>query len=350
MPLSYNEQMDKENILKLRELCKDLPPYCKDFFRGIEPRTESKTRIAYAYDLKVFFSYLLESNPVLAAEYGCIQALPLAVLDRLSGDDIEEYMEYLKYRSEDNKEIFNKERGIKRKIASLKSFYKYFYDKEALENNPLSRVPLPRLKDKEIVRLEIDEVVRFLDEVEKGDNLSDRQKAYHQKNKIRDLALLTLMLGTGIRVSECVGINIGDIDLQTSGIRIHRKGGKEQRIYFGEEVEQALLDYLAFRKGQIPQAGHEDALFLSLQLRRISVRSVENLVKKYASRVTPLKTITPHKLRSTYGTNLYKETDDIYLVASVLGHSDVNTTKKHYAALEDDRRRQARNAVKLRRI
>ncbi len=168
MPLSYNEQMDKENILKLRELCKDLPPYCKDFFRGIEPRTESKTRIAYAYDLKVFFSYLLESNPVLAAEYGCIQALPLAVLDRLSGDDIEEYMEYLKYRSEDNKEIFNKERGIKRKIASLKSFYKYFYDKEALENNPLSRVPLPRLKDKEIVRLEIDEVVRFFGRGGKG--------------------------------------------------------------------------------------------------------------------------------------------------------------------------------------
>ena len=94
--------------------------------------------------------------------------------------------------------------------------------------------------------------------------------------------------------------------------------------------------------------GHEDALFLSLQNKRMSVRSVENLVKKYARIVTPLKKITPHKLRSTYGTNLYRESGDIYLVASVLGHNDVNTTRKHYAAIEDDRRRSARNIVKLR--
>ena len=85
-----------------------------------------------------------------------------------------------------------------------------------------------------------------------------------------------------------------------------------------------------------------------MQYRRITVRAVENLVKKYAKIVSPLKKITPHKLRSTYGTNLYRETGDIYLVADVLGHSDVNTTKKHYAALEDERRRSARNKVRLR--
>jgi len=95
-------------------------------------------------------------------------------------------------------------------------------------------------------------------------------------------------------------------------------------------------------------SGSEDALFLSLQKKRIGVRAVENMVKKYASAVTPLKHITPHKLRSTYGTNLYRETGDIYLVADVLGHEDVNTTKKHYAALEEERRRSARNRVHLR--
>lgn len=94
--------------------------------------------------------------------------------------------------------------------------------------------------------------------------------------------------------------------------------------------------------------GHENALFLSMQNRRITVRAVENLVKKYASNVTGLKKITPHKLRSTYGTALYQETGDIYLVADVLGHKDVNTTRKHYAALEDQRRRQAAKAVHLR--
>ena len=113
-------------------------------------------------------------------------------------------------------------------------------------------------------------------------------------------------------------------------------------------MEDALLDYMDERKHIIAEPGHEDALFLSLQRRRINVRSVENMVKKYARVVTPLKKITPHKLRSTYGTNLYRSTGDIYLVADVLGHSDVNTTKKHYAALEDERRRSARNKVKLR--
>ena len=113
-------------------------------------------------------------------------------------------------------------------------------------------------------------------------------------------------------------------------------------------MEDALKEYLKEREHIIPEKGHEDALFLSLQRKRMSVRSVEKLVKKYSRIVTPLKKITPHKLRSTYGTNLYRETGDIYLVADVLGHSDVNTTKKHYAALEDERRRSARNKVRLR--
>ena len=149
-------------------------------------------------------------------------------------------------------------------------------------------------------------------------------------------------------MSECVGLDIKDVDFKNNGILIRRKGGYEAVVYFGDEVEKALLDYLKERNTIIPETGHEDALFLSLQNKRLSVRAVEKLVKKYASAVTSLKKITPHKLRSTYGTSLYRETGDIYLVADVLGHSDVNTTKKHYAALDDDRRRMAASVVKLR--
>ena len=235
-----------------------------------------------------------------------------------------------------------------RKISSLKSFYNYFFRIEKLTTNPAALVQLPKLHEKEIIRLDVDEVALLLDEVEQGENLTEKQKAYHNRTCVRDLALLTLLLGTGIRVSECVGLNLDDVDFKNGGIHIHRKGGKEVTIYFGSEVEEALLDYLEERKEITEAPGSEEALFLSLQRKRISVRSVENLVKKYAKLVTPLKKITPHKLRSTYGTNLYRETGDIYLVADVLGHSDVNTTKKHYAALEDERRRSARNAVKLR--
>lgn len=207
---------------------------------------------------------------------------------------------------------------------------------------------MPKLHEKNIVRLDVDEVAILLDEVESGEKLTKRQQAYHEKTKVRDLAILTLMLGTGIRVSECVGLDMDDVDFKNNGIKIHRKGGKEVIVYFGEEVCEALLNYMEERENITPVEGHANALFLSMQNKRISVRSVENLVKKYSKLVTNLKNITPHKLRSTYGTNLYRETGDIYLVADVLGHKDVNTTKKHYAALEDERRRTAAKYVRLR--
>ena len=344
--LPYYEQKDIENIKKLREMMTTLPPFCTEFFRGIEPRTSTRTRIAYAYDLSVFFDFLKKENPVFSKMER--MDLTLDYLDQISVTDLEEYMEYLKYRfNEHNQEIINKERGIMRKISSLKSFYNYFFRTEKLKTNPAALVQLPKLHEKEIIRLDIDEVALLLDAVEQGDGLTDKQKAFHNRTKLRDLALLTLLLGTGIRVSECVGLDLNDIDFKNGGIHIHRKGGKEVTVYFGTEVETALQDYLDERNSTIPEEGSENALFLSLQKKRMNVRSVENLVKKYARIVTPLKKITPHKLRSTYGTNLYRETGDIYLVADVLGHSDVNTTKKHYAALEDERRRSARNAVKL---
>ena len=345
--IPYHEQKDIENIKKLRQIIRELPPFCTEYFRGIEPRTSSRTRIAYAYDLTVFFDFLAKENPFFA-KMGR-REIRLEHMDEITVSDLEEYMEYLKYRFNDhNQEVTNKERGIMRKISSLKSFYNYFFRIEKLATNPAALVQLPKLHEKEIIRLDVDEVALLLDEVEQGENLTKKQKAFHNRTRIRDLALLTLLLGTGIRVSECVGLDLDDVDFKNGGIQIHRKGGKEVTIYFGSEVEAALLDYLDERKEIAAQPGSEEALFLSLQRKRINVRSVENLVKKYAKIVTPLKKITPHKLRSTYGTNLYRETGDIYLVADVLGHSDVNTTKKHYAALEDERRRSARNAVKLR--
>ena len=149
-------------------------------------------------------------------------------------------------------------------------------------------------------------------------------------------------------MSECVGLDIEDVDFKNNGIKVFRKGGNEMFVNFGDEVAEALKKYIEVRAGITPVAGHEHALFYSTQRRRISVKAVENLVKKYTSAITTTKKITPHKLRSTYGTSLYKETGDIYLVADVLGHKDVNTTRKHYAAMDDERRRSAAQAVKLR--
>ena len=343
---NYHDEQIKQNILKMRVVLETLPPFCKTFFRGIEEYTSARTRLAYAYDIRLFFEFLHEKNSVCAKME--IQEFPLSILEQLTRQDIEEYLEYMSLYEKDGKEISNDERGKARKLASLRSFYNYFYQNEMITKNPAALVPLPKRHEKEIIRLEPNEVAILLDQVEDGTKLTKKELEYHKKTKLRDVALLTLLLGTGIRVSECVGLNITDVDFETDGIKIRRKGGYEAVIYFGDEVETALLDYLEEREHIIPAEGHEDALFLSLQNRRMAVRSVENLVKKYASRVTTLKKITPHKLRSTYGTTLYNETGDIYLVADVLGHKDVNTTRKHYAAQEDERRRLARNYVKLR--
>ena len=345
-PNNYHDEQNKQNILKMRAVLETLPGFCRTFFRGIEDYTSARTRLAYAYDIRLFFEFLHERNPVCAKME--ITEFPLEILDQLTSVDIEEYLEYMSLYEKDGKEISNDERGKERKLASLRSFYNYFYQGEMIKNNPAALVPMPKKHAKEIIRLEPNEVAILLDQVEDGTKLTKKELEYHKKTKNRDVALLTLLLGTGIRVSECVGLDIQDVNFDVDGIKIRRKGGYEAVVYFGTEVETALLDYLEEREHMIPEQGHETALFLSLQNRRMAVRSVENLVNKYASRVTTLKKITPHKLRSTYGTTLYQESGDIYLVADVLGHKDVNTTRQHYAAMDDARRRKAASAVHLR--
>lgn len=347
--ITYHELTDVENTLKLREVLKTLPEFVKDFFRAVSTTTSTSTRIKYAYDIRIFFQFLLSENPVYSRYI--MQEFTLADLDNITALDLEEYIEYLRaYKSpDDNEYITNGERGLKRKLSALRTFYAYYYKHEMIQNNPTLLIDMPKLHDKEIIRLDADEVAKLLDFVEScGDELTPHQRKYYEKTKYRDLAIITLLLGTGVRVSECVGLDVEDIDFQNNGLKLVRKGGNEMFVYFGEEVEKALLDYLEVREGITPVAGHEHALFYSSQRKRINVKTVENLVKKYASQITTTKKITPHKLRSTYGTNLYQETGDIYLVADVLGHKDVNTTKKHYAAMDDSRRRKAAKAVKLR--
>lgn len=344
---TYHEQKDVENILRLREVLTTLPPFCRDYFRAIDTTTTTKTRISYAYDIRIFFQFLLDENPAFKDHK--MTDFTVDVLDQIKALDLEEYQEYLKVYQAGDKTETNGERGLKRKISALRSFYAYFYKREMIETNPTVLIDVPKIHDKSIIRLDTDEVALLLDYIEHcGDQLTGQKRVYYEKTKERDLAIVTLLLGTGIRVSECVGLDIEDVDFKNNGIKVTRKGGNEMVVYFGPEVEKALKRYIEVRENIIPLEGHEHALFYSAQRRRIGVQAVENLVKKYASQITTTKKITPHKLRSTYGTTLYQETGDIYLVADVLGHKDVNTTKKHYAAIDDARRRQAAKAVRLR--
>ena len=343
---SYSEEQDIRNIKKMREILVSLPPFCRQYFRGIETTTSARTRLGYAYDLRIFFEFLHEYNPSLNALP--VTSYKISLLNDICKDDIEEYMEYLSYYEKDGRVYTNDERGKARKLSALRSMFRYFYQSELIEKDVTSLVPVPKRHEKAIIRLDSEEVSELLDLAEDGQGLTKAQLRFHNKTKVRDTALLTLLLGTGIRVSECVGLDLQDINFKDRALKVHRKGGYESIVYFGHEVADALQDYMEERMTVIPKDGHENALFLSLQNRRITVRAVENLVSKYSSIVTTLKKITPHKLRSTYGTRLYRETGDIYLVADVLGHKDVNTTRKHYAAIEEDHRKQAADIVKLR--
>ncbi|WP_329380428.1 tyrosine-type recombinase/integrase [Anaerofustis sp. HA2171] len=348
----YSKEMSNKLNIKLRKQIEYLPSFANTFFRGISANTSIKTRIAYAMDLKIFFEYLIENHPKFT-HYKDIKDIFLSDLDYIKAVDLEDFSEYLSYytkghykNDETKVSLSNSNRGKMRKLSTLRSFYKYYFKKELIKTNPTVLVDLPKNYEKPIVRLEPNEVANLLDEIESGNNLTPSQLKYHNKTKVRDLAIVTLLVGTGIRISECVGMNINDVDFDNDSFVVTRKGGNKTILYMPEEVRSALLRYLKEDREKVDV--EEDALFLSLQHKRMTQSSIQKMLKKYTKIVVPLKNISPHKLRSTYGTNLYKETGDIYLVADVLGHKDVNTTKKHYAAIEEERRKIAARVTKLR--
>lgn len=344
----YAQERAKELVILTRKLLRDMPDVCSDFILAISATTQPLTRYAYTTDMKLFVQYLLSECPKFADH----TAISLSAKDFeiVTARDIRMYLEYLSlYYNKDDEEISNGEVGKLRKLSTLRSFYKYMFKNGLISSNVTELIEMPKRHEKPIIRMEIEEVSRMLDMVETGSGMSERQKAYNRNTKVRDLAILTLFLDTGIRVSELVGLNISDFDFSINGFLVTRKGGNQAILYFSEEAEEAIRQYLSLRKEMSPLPGNEDALFLSMQNKRMSIRSVQVMVKKYASLAAPLKQhLSPHKLRSTYGTNLYHATGDIYLVADVLGHSDVNTTRKHYAAMSDDRRRMAAGKVRIR--
>jgi len=345
MSNNYYLDRNRRNMRKLNEMLGDLPPFCSVFFIGIQDTTTPLTRLNYAVDLKLFFNYLVTYETQFYNRP--IQSITIIDIDEIDAQLIERFMAYISYYDKEDGTVFtNGERGKLRKLSSLRAFFKYFFNKDMLKANVASKVSSPKLHEKPIIRLEENETAELMYSCDTLSGFSEHQKKYNENFKTRDNAIISLFLTTGIRVSECVGLNVDDINFNLNSFRVTRKGGNQVILYFGEETAEILKNYLLYRETlQIPR--EEQALFISSQKKRMSVRSMEYLVKKYAKVATPLKKITPHKLRSTYGTNLYRETKDIYVVAEVLGHKDVNTTKKHYAAMSEDVKKSVAGAVKL---
>lgn len=334
--MKYSEIRDQNTLRLLEEAKQKLPAFCNRFFLGISQTTAPLTRLNYAYDLKNFFEFLTTETDIFHEHP--IKSLQVTDLNKVETFHVELYADWLSKT--------NKERAKVRKLSCLRSMFAYFFKKGDIKSNILPNVDLPKVREKPIVRLEGDEVTKMINLASAGGGLSYHQMRYHNKLALRDMTILTFFLSSGCRVSELVGLNRGDIDLRNASFRVTRKGGNETILYMSSELVQIMTEYLG--------ATHEDdlpidsaPLFTSLQGTRISVRAVQNMVKKYASQAAPLKNISPHKLRSTFGTNLYHATGDIYVVADVLGHSDINTTKKHYASQSEENKRRAANMISV---
>ncbi len=342
---AFYKDKTKNQKVKLRELIAELPSCAQDYIYDKELSTQPSTLISYCYDLLTFFRFLQGANPTNAPQD--IKSFNLEYLANIKSQDIIEYQRYLELNLEGELHE-NGKKAIARKLSPLRGFFQYHYEHKNLADNPMILVKLPKLKkDKNIVRMNNYEVQAILSAIENNNGtISEHQRKYALRTQKRDLAILTLMLGTGIRVSECNGLDLADIDLIVNSLTIVRKGGGQDVLYFSDEINHVLKDYIETERAAItPYEEHKDALFFSLQGKRISVDAIEKLVKKFGKIAVPNKKITPHKLRSTYGTALYRETGDIRLVADVLGHENINTTIDYYAAMEDEHKRQAAGAV-----
>ena len=243
MSNNYYLDRNRNNMRKLNEMLKDLPTFCSIFFIGIQDTTTPLTRINYAVDLKTFFTYLTTyESDFLNKPFNQIT---IADLDNVTSQTIERYMAYLSYYDKENGVVItNSERGKLRKLSSLRAFFKYFFNKDMLKANVASKVSSPKLHEKPIIKLEPQETQELMYFCETLNGFSNHQQKYNEKFKIRDNAIISLFLTTGIRVSECVGLNIDDFNFTLNSFRVTRKGGNQVILYFGEETSKILQDYL----------------------------------------------------------------------------------------------------------
>ena len=238
--ISYHKERDIINQEKLSELLTQLPDYVPDFFIAIENNSSTLTRLNYGYDLRLFFEYLAEKLNKN------IMDITLEELNEIKARDVERFLSHISYYEKDGKVFVNKERGKARKLSALRSFFKFLFNADLISSNVITKISTPKIHQKEIIRLEVDEVVKLLNQAENPTNLTKREQGYNKITKDRDLAIMSVFLGTGIRISELVGLNIDDIDFNNNSFKIVRKGGNEVVLYFSDEVKEALFSSIQF--------------------------------------------------------------------------------------------------------
>ncbi|MCK8825017.1 tyrosine-type recombinase/integrase [Fuchsiella alkaliacetigena] len=221
-----------------------------------------------------------------------------------------------------------------RKLYSLRSFFKYLQKREIIKDNPTDSIEATKSELKsEPIYLNQKSIKQYLKAI----------NDYNSKYCRRDLAINKVFLYCGLRVSELVNLNLTDINFEDSSIKFYGKGNKERYVPLHKDVISSIENYLPNRNKITPK--NEDArraLFLSNQGNRISARTVQLMVKKYAKKagLTNASQITPHKLRHTFASLFYQQTKDLRILQELLGHSDISTTQI-YTHIDKKERKQA---------
>lgn len=340
---NHKDQIEYNYGIKLNALKPELPGYVSEFLLDIADVYRRSSQYQTAKDIKGFLLFLTQKIPSLHDTD--IKDISLDVLDELTLLDINEYKDWLTDYETDVRYNHNSASGKRRKISSIKAFFAFLTKSDMIDKNPTIGVTLPKLPRKEVFALNEDEIERLLYVIDSGEGLTKRQQAIHPTVKYRDYCIVMLLLGTGMRVSELVSINLNDIcsDVKTGEtiIKIIRKGGKEDHVYIGEDVERAIDTYLSYSRNYLLKGDEEQqALFVSWNTQRLEVRSVEKLLTKYSAIAFGKgNEIHPHNLRSTRGTQIYEQTGDIEAVKEVLGHESIATSSHYYTKSSENRKR-----------
>ncbi|MGN0710922.1 MAG: tyrosine-type recombinase/integrase [Anaerovoracaceae bacterium] len=350
-----NKHGKPENILKKEqeifdkctEIEKELPPFMNGFFAYLRGSVLPMTRLAYLQDIKFFCDYLLDSC-MFSAEN--VRSLTAENFETLRARDINIFLDYARrYRKEREHSIYiyeNDNRSLARKKSSLSVLFKYLFRDEILTKNitdGLDPIRVPKPSEREIKALTDEEVISMLDTVSNGTGMTEKQRQYWNKTKKRDKAILILFVTYGLRLSELQQLNVDSFNFERGEFKIYRKRGKESIMPINNSCEIVVKEYLEQERpdSDTLEEEHKDALFLSLQGRRMTERQIRELVKKYTS--FALKTsqkggYSPHKLRATAATSLIGRGEDIYDVQVLLDHENVTTTQLYAKHKENIKR------------
>ncbi|HWQ79261.1 MAG TPA: tyrosine-type recombinase/integrase [Anaerovoracaceae bacterium] len=333
----------KENEImeKCQSIQDELPRFLSGFFVYLKGNVLPMTRLAYLQDIRFFCNYLIHETDLTAAEK--IRDIKQGNFENIKAADINLFIDYCRrYKVEKEKAVIiyeNDKKSLSRKKSSLSVLFKYLYRDEMISRNitdAFDPIKLPKPGEREIKALQDDEVMRMLDAVSAGGNLTKKEKEFWQKTKKRDKAILILFLTYGLRLSELQQLNISSFNFNRGEFKIYRKRGKESVMPLNKSVKKALVEYINEERASDEGLTGEnrDALFLSLQGKRMTERQIRELVKKYTS--IGLATsrgagYSPHKLRATAATSLIGRGNSIFDVQALLDHENVTTTQLYAA-------------------